>query len=502
MCYSNGMYIVAGDHVVLVCKVRDGGLVMNKSTPIDMIAKSVIYGDGSLVMAGDGGKVMYSKNGVDWISASSAVTVDLKVVTYGDGVFVVGGNGAFEYSIDGMTWLSGDAAYDINGATWHNGKFISVCSNSNYVLMNYDVKRANLKAGTDNDEVLICDVNFRAKNVKDDNEKRLVTVEGTVNKLVTDVGNMQTVDNNYNGRITNIEGEVTALNNKTAYISVASDKSSTNFSNSVVVEGDVTANNITSVTNRVTTAEGEIDTLQSKMSTAETNITNMSKEINDLKGVDNNYDARFQNLESKTTYITSAADGTTNFSNNVAVAGNITSRNITNITSRLSTAEGEIDTLQTKMTTAEGNITSVTERMSTAETNITNITDRVSTAEGDIDNLERKTQYISVDGSNKITTFDGDVASSNITNITTRLSTAESNISNNTSDINGLKDKTKNISSAIDGTTTFNGNIVANNITSDNNDRINSIEDIIKDILDRVSELEYKTKGISGLSYY
>lgn len=50
-----------------------------------------------------------------------------------------------------------------------------------------------------------------------------------------------------------------------------------------------------------------------------------------------------------------------------------TNTSISNITARVSAAEGNITNLQTRMTTAEGNITNLNTRMGTAEGNITNL---------------------------------------------------------------------------------------------------------------------------------
>ena len=64
--------------------------------------------------------------------------------------------------------------------------------------------------------------------------------------------------------------------------------------------------------------------------------------------------------------------------------------NISSLTSRMSTAEGNISSLSSRMSTAEGNISSLISRMSTAESNIDDIKASQEIDENDILNLKSR----------------------------------------------------------------------------------------------------------------
>ena len=80
--------------------------------------------------------------------------------------------------------------------------------------------------------------------------------------------------------------------------------------------------------------------------------------------------------------------------------------------SRLTTAEGDIDSLESRMTTAEGDIDSLESRMTTAEGDIDSLESRVTETESDISVLQ--SQVLN--------------SESDISSLETRMTTAESDI--------------------------------------------------------------------------
>lgn len=67
----------------------------------------VAYGDGKFIAGGDGGKISYSTDGINWntVNDSKFDGGSIFDICYGDGKFVaVGESGKIAYSPDGITW--------------------------------------------------------------------------------------------------------------------------------------------------------------------------------------------------------------------------------------------------------------------------------------------------------------------------------------------------------------------------------------------------------------
>ena len=127
------------------------------------------------------------------------------------------------------------------------------------------------------------------------------------------------------------------------------------------------------------------------------------------------------------------------------------------VSAEQSRAEGEENLLKSRVTTAEGDIDSLEGRMMTAESNISNevsratseenlIKSRVTTAEGDIDSLESRMMTAESNISNEVSRAEGEenllkgrmtTAEGDIDSLESRMMSAESNISNEVSRAEG-----------------------------------------------------------------
>lgn len=109
------------------------------------------YGNGTYVAVSPNGKAAYSRDGVNWNSATLPYSSEgyyLHCIAYGNGTFVVLGRGSGSlsarkalYSVDGMNWHAatlpaGTAMY--SGIVYSNGKFFAVSEFDSYVIYSTD----------------------------------------------------------------------------------------------------------------------------------------------------------------------------------------------------------------------------------------------------------------------------------------------------------------------------------------------------------------------------
>jgi len=196
-------------------------------------------------------------------------------------------------------------------------------------------------------------------------------------------------------------------------------------------------------------------------------------------------------------------------------AVNITGDNNT----RLTTAESDIDNLEERMTTAEGGISSLDGRISTNEEDIISLDGRVTTLEevgpanhnsllniqggttneyyhltsakcSDVNNLDfTRLQNISGSVLDTSTTFDGNVLADNVS-------------SDNETRLSHIEDMTLNISSMVYNTsTTFTGNVLASNITSTNKTDIEALQTKTQNISATSGNTEF-TGTINGMGLH
>ena len=118
----------------------DGKFLAVSSTAYDSSANRVMYSESLIpnrfvAVSTDGtNRVMYSDNGIKWLSASAPQTNNWRCVTYGNGKFVAvasasTGNDRVMYSSDGINWTG--VSVELNpwySVTYGNGKFVAVAS--------------------------------------------------------------------------------------------------------------------------------------------------------------------------------------------------------------------------------------------------------------------------------------------------------------------------------------------------------------------------------------
>jgi len=93
--------------------------------------KSVCYGQGFFLAAGNNGTMIYSQNGTTWEDASPDINVNFSGIAYGNGLFVaVGTGGAILTSVDADTWVSRTSgnAVEYNAVLFANNQFVATGS--------------------------------------------------------------------------------------------------------------------------------------------------------------------------------------------------------------------------------------------------------------------------------------------------------------------------------------------------------------------------------------
>lgn len=102
------------------------------------------------------------------------------------------------------------------------------------------------------------------------------------------------------------------------------------------------------------------------------------------------------------------------------------SGHVTELQTRMKTAESDIDALQADMTEAQGDISSLETRMTAAETDIDNLQSDMTTAQSDISSL--KSRMTTAEGNIDTLQADMTAAQSDISSLKTRMTTAEGDI--------------------------------------------------------------------------
>lgn len=184
---------------------------------------------------------------------------------------------------------------------------------------------------------------------------------------------------------------------------------------------------------------------------------------------------------------------------------------VTELQTRMTTAEGDIDTLQADMTEAQGDISSLEKRMTAAETDIDNLQSDISTAQSDISSL--KSRMTTAEGN--IDTLQADMttakanisalqadmteAQGDISSLKTRMADAEDDINTAQSNITALQndkqDKTDSSLDTADKTVVGAINEIYEELTQGGgvNSRLDTLEAEV-DVLDsRVEDVEEKT---------
>ena len=184
---------------------------------------------------------------------------------------------------------------------------------------------------------------------------------------------------------------------------------------------------------------------------------------------------------------------------NTTYGSNVITR-ISNLESRMTTAEGDIDTLEssvsglsTRMTTAEGEI-------DTLQSDVSGLDTRVTTAEGDIDTLETNVSGLTT----RVGTAEGeiDTLQTDLGALTTRVGTAEGDIDSLESSVSGLSTRMTTAEGDID---TLEGNVssLSTRMTSAEGD-IDTLESSVSGLSTRMTtaegEIDTLESGLSGLT--
>jgi hypothetical protein len=92
----------------------------------------ITYGGGKFIVVGQGGKILYSSDGITWLSVANSTfdTAYIQGIAWGNNKFVAGGmGGKMAYSSDGITWQAvtdSKLSTDITSIAYGNNKFVAV----------------------------------------------------------------------------------------------------------------------------------------------------------------------------------------------------------------------------------------------------------------------------------------------------------------------------------------------------------------------------------------
>ncbi len=126
--FANGTYVAVGDFGILLYST-DGVDWMTGAFDLLDTLRGVTFGQGLFVAVGDRGEVQTSQDGVDWSIQARATSNDLYAIAYANGTYIaVGDGGCILSSSDGTNWAvqgSGTTANLLSVAT-NGAEFVAV----------------------------------------------------------------------------------------------------------------------------------------------------------------------------------------------------------------------------------------------------------------------------------------------------------------------------------------------------------------------------------------
>lgn len=135
--------LVAGSGGILLTS-SNGINWTQKSTYITDHIYSAAFGDNKFIIGTNTGKIKISNDGLSWGSSvvqvfESSATYVIRGLAYGAGVWVAGTvYGLIKYSNDGVTWTTANSGVgsQINSISFINGKFYACCADNNIIYSN------------------------------------------------------------------------------------------------------------------------------------------------------------------------------------------------------------------------------------------------------------------------------------------------------------------------------------------------------------------------------
>jgi predicted nucleic acid-binding Zn-ribbon protein len=307
-----------------------------------------------------------AKVNADAIAAETQARIDAVAA---EAALRVSGDNALQANIDNENTarIAGDNALDAR-VTVNEGDIATLQSNLTTEIANRISGDSALDSRLTIAEVDIDAVEGRATTL----EGEMDTAEGRLDTAETDIDSLE-------GRMDTAETDIVAAEGRL-------DTAETDI---VALEGrmDTAETDIVAVEGRATTLEGEMDAAEGRLDTVEAGL---AQEILDRAAGDT------ATLSSANTYTDTAITNLVNgadvaldtlkeIGDAFAAADSNLQNLITTNSSRLDTAEADIDSLEGRMDTAEADIVAAEGRLDTAETDIVALEGRMDTAETDID---------------------------------------------------------------------------------------------------------------------
>lgn len=282
-------------------------------------------------------------------------------------------------------------------------RLIEVEDMQNNAIDDLDNRATSLEGRMDTAESDIDTLEDRATELED----RATSLEGRMDTAENDIDNLEDRMDTAEGDIDNLENRATALENRATSLEGRMNTAENDIDSLEgrmdTAEGDIDnletratqlEGRATSLESRVTTAEGDIDSLEGRMDSAESDIDSNTNRIVDLESdvTDNKDD--IQNLQTTQGALMTQVG---NLVDRVADDESV----IEGQGTRLTTAEGEINTLQNNVTTLGNGLNTLGANVARNRSDIDSLIPRMGVAENDIDNLELSVEHLESDKEDK-----------------------------------------------------------------------------------------------------
>ena len=160
--YGGGQFVAVGDGGAIVTSPHGTDWVLRLSGTQNNLF-GIAYGEGRFVAVGDTGTVVTSDDAVNWFEEQSGTTNGLSAIAFGNGQFVsvgydsAGNNGTILTSSDGVIWLSrrSGATNSLEEIAFGNGQFVAAGGNGTVLASADGVNWTQHQSGTTSELVQV-----------------------------------------------------------------------------------------------------------------------------------------------------------------------------------------------------------------------------------------------------------------------------------------------------------------------------------------------------------
>ena len=141
VAFNSDRFVAVGDGGILVLSTN-GANWLRQPSPTASTQYGLTFGAGRFVSVGDAGCVLQSANGIDWLAGNAGLTNDFRAIAFSNGIFVaLTANSTLMRSADAATWDGNTSGVPVGrwlyGVYFGGGLFVA-CGGGGIILISSD----------------------------------------------------------------------------------------------------------------------------------------------------------------------------------------------------------------------------------------------------------------------------------------------------------------------------------------------------------------------------